>query len=428
MPPGFEGSNPSPPTIVNLRDNFNNSINLFRQNKSRAILTMLGIVIGIMGVIVIISAGNGAQGLIVNQIQSQGSNLIAVFPGSGDEEGPPVSVMGIVITTLKYNDIKALKDPILSPHVEDVTGYVRGTDTVTFGSNKADTTFIGVSASLPNIEDTGVALGSFFGEEDERGLQKVAVLGSDVKKDLFGDDDPLGQLVKIGKHSFRVIGVMRERGTSGFANQDNQIYVPITTAQKLLLGINYINFGRAKIKDNVDIDKAIDDIKLILRDRHDLAFGQPNDFDIRSQKDAINILLKVTNAIKFFLAAVAGIALLVGGIGIMNIMLVAVQERIREIGLRKAVGARNFDIMEQFLVETILITSAAGIIGIILGVMVSYLIAQIMQLLKFDWDFSVSIFSVILSVVVSSVIGLVFGIVPARRASKLNSIEALRYE
>lgn len=413
---------------MNFKDNVHNSLNLFRQNKSRAVLTMLGIVIGIMGVIVIISAGNGAQGLIVNQIQSQGSNLVAVFPGSGDEEGPPVSVMGIVITTLKYEDIKALKDPILSPRVQEVSGYVRGTDTVTYGSNKADTTFIGVSASLPEIEDTGVALGSFFSEEDERGLQKVAVLGADVKKDLFGDDNPLGQLVKIGKHSFRVIGVMRERGTSGFANQDNQIYVPIITAQKLLLGIDYINFGRAKIATGAKLDQAIEDIKLILRDQHDLASGQPNDFDVRSQTDAINVLLKVTNAIKFFLAAVAGIALLVGGIGIMNIMLVAVQERIREIGLRKAVGARGLDIIEQFLIETIIITSVAGLIGIILGIIISYLLAVVMQSLDYDWAFSLSLLSIVLSVAVSSAIGFIFGLIPARRASRLDPIDALRYE
>jgi putative ABC transport system permease protein len=234
--------------------------------------------------------------------------------------------------------------------------------------------------------------------------------------------------VKIGKHGFRVIGVMRERGTSGFANQDNQIYVPITTAQKLLLGINYVNFGRAKVKDNADIDHAIDDIKSILRDRHDLAIGQPNDFDVRSQKDAINVLLKVTNAIKFFLAAVAGIALLVGGIGIMNIMLVAVQERIREIGLRKAVGATKFDVTEQFLIETVIITSIAGILGIILGIFISYLVSFIMQSLGFDWNFSISLVSVFLSVIISSAIGFIFGLVPARRASKLDPIEALRYE
>jgi len=389
---------------------------------------MLGIIIGIMGVIVIISAGSGAQSLIVSQIQSQGSNLVAVFPGNGDKEGPPVSVMGIVITTLKYDDILALKDSVLSPHVKAVTGYVRASETITWRGNKVDTSIVGVSYTLPMVEDTATELGSFFTEEDEKSLQKVAVLGSDVKKNLFDGENPIGELIKIGKTSYRVIGAMKERGASGFSNQDNQIYIPVTTGQKLLLGIDHVSFGRAKIASDSDIDHAMNDIKEILRTRHDIKENQPDDFDVRSQKDAINVMLKVTNAIKFFLAAVAGIALIVGGIGIMNIMLVAVQERIREIGLRKAVGARNYDIMEQFLLETIFITSLAGIIGIILGVIVSYLVAKIINYLGYSWEFSISIYSIILAVGVSSLIGFIFGLIPARRASKLNSIEALRYE
>ena len=413
---------------MNIRDNFNSSFRILLQNKSRSFLTMLGIIIGIMGVIVIISAGNGAQSLIISQIQSQGTNLVAVFPGSGDKEGPPVSVMGIVITTLKYDDILALKDPVLSPHVKAVTGYVRASETVTWRGNKADTSIVGVSYTLPEVEETETVEGSFFTEEDEKSLQKVAVLGSDVKKNLFDGENPIGELVKIGKTSYRVVGVMEERGASGFSNQDNQIYIPVTTGQKLLLGIDHVSFGRAKISADVAAEHAMEDIKSILRVRHDIKENQPDDFDVRSQKESIDVMLKVTNAIKFFLAAVAGIALVVGGIGIMNIMLVAVQERIREIGLRKAVGARNYDIMEQFLIETIFITSLAGIIGIILGIFVSYSVAKVITFLGYDWEFSISIYSIILAVGVSSAIGFIFGLIPARRASKLNSIEALRYE
>jgi len=413
---------------VNFRETLHNSYHILEQNKLRSFLTMLGIIIGIMGVIVIISAGAGAQSLIFNQIKSQGSNLVAIFPGSGEKDGPPVSVMGIVITTLKNEDIQALRNPKLSPHVEAVTGYVRGSETVTWLGNKTDTSIIGVSASLPIVEDTKVAQGDFFSEEDEKGLQKVAVLGADTYKDLFGDQNAIGELIKIGKHNFRVIGVMIERGASGFSNQDKQIYVPITTAQKLILGIDYISFGRAKVLGEQNIDGAIGDIRVILRDRHDLAPGEVDDFDIRSQKESLDTLLTVTNAMKFFLAAIAGIALLVGGIGIMNIMLVAVQERIREIGLRKAVGAKNSNIMTQFLIETVFITFLAGVGGVLLGVLVTYLIAKVVQYLGYDWEFIISIYSLILAVGVSSLIGLIFGLIPARRASKLNPIEALQYE
>lgn len=413
---------------MNLSETLHNTYHILSANKTRSILTMLGIVIGIAGVIVIISVGSGAQSLIVNQIKSQGANLIAVFPGNTEDEGPPASVMGIVITSLKYDDVKALKDPARAPDILDYTAYVRGSVDASWQGNKANTSYVGVSASLPFIEDTGAQSGAFFTEEDENSLQKVAVLGADVKKDLFGDQDPIGELVKIGKHSFRVIGVMRERGTAGFTNQDNQIYVPVTTAQKLLAGINYISFGRVKVSDEAKIDDAMDDIGEILRERHNIDIGAPVDFDVRSQKDALDVLLKVTNAIKFFLAAVAAVALLVGGIGITNIMLVSVQERIREIGLRKAVGAQNQNILSQFLIETVLITSIAGVIGIILGVVVSYLIAIVVRQLGYDWDFSVSVLSIILSVGVSFAIGFVFGLVPARKASKLDPIEALRYE
>ncbi|OGH71787.1 MAG: hypothetical protein A3C74_02180 [Candidatus Magasanikbacteria bacterium RIFCSPHIGHO2_02_FULL_44_13] len=413
---------------MNFKDNIHNSVNLFRQNKTRAFLTMLGIIIGIAGVIVIISAGNGAQSLITNQIKSQGSNLVAIFPGNGDDEGPPVSVMGIVITTLKYDDVKALKNSVRAPDVLDYTGYVRGSIDASWQGNKANTSYVGVSASLPFIEDTTTQTGSFFTAEDENGLQKVAVLGSDVKKDLFNDQDPIGGLVKMGKHSFRVIGVMRERGTAGFTNQDNQIYVPITTAQKLLSGINYVNFARVKINDENKISAAMDDIREILRERHNIDIGAPVDFDVRSQRDALDVLFKVTNAVKFFLVAVAAVALLVGGIGIMNIMLASVQERVREIGLRKAVGAQSWQILSQFLVETVVITSLAGIIGMVFGIIAAYIISVIVRGLGYDWEFSVSILSIILSVGVSSIIGFIFGLVPARRAGRLDPIEALRYE
>jgi len=413
---------------MRLKDNFKTTLKIINQNRIRSFLTMLGIIIGIAGVIVIISAGTGAQSVIINQVKSQGSNLISIFPGSADEEGPPASVFGIVITTLTYDDIYALKDNPRLPYVENVSPYVQGTDRVTWEGHEADATFVGVSHDLLDIESTNVKSGQFFTEDDERSLQRVAVIGSDIKKDLFGDESPIGKRIKIGKHNFQVVGEMTERGTSGFTNQDKQIYVPVTTAQKLLLGINHVSFARIKIRNEQYIDKSMDEIKEILRERHDINMGEPVDFDVRSQTDALDALLSITDAIKFFLTAIAGISLIVGGIGIMNIMLVAVQERIREIGLRKAVGAKRYQIIMQFLLETILITLLAGIIGISLGVGVSFGVAQIAQYLGFDWNFSVPLYSVILSTGVSGLIGLIFGFIPAQKAGKLNPIEALQYE
>ncbi len=413
---------------MDLLENVKNSFGLIARNKVRSILTMLGIIIGIMGVIVIISVGSGAQSLIINQVRSVGSNLVAVLPGGSEDEGPPAAVMGIVITTLKYDDIKALKDPVRAPYVQAYSAYVRGAVTASWKGNKTDTTFIGASAGLPQVEDADVISGHFFGKEDEESLQRVAVIGSDVRDNLFGQADSIGELVKIGKHSFRVIGVMESRGVSGFSNQDNQIYVPVTTAQKLLLGIDYVNYARVKISDQGRVDQSVEEIEAILRERHDIDQDQFDDFTVSSQKDSLDALFNITNAIRFFLAAIAGIALIVGGIGIMNIMLVSVQERIKEIGLRKAVGAKNGQILLQFLIETIVLTTFAGLVGILLGISISYGVSVIVQYLGYDWDFVISPLAIIVAVGISSAIGLVFGLVPARGASKMDPIEALRYE
>jgi ABC-type antimicrobial peptide transport system permease subunit len=389
---------------------------------------MLGIIIGIAGVITIISVGNGAEHLIIQQVKSQGSNLIAIFPGNTEEEGPPASVFGIVITTLKLEDVQKLTNNLRLPYIEHTSGYVQGTDRITWQGEETTATFVGGNASIPEIESTTISTGHFFTEDDVISNQKVTVLGFDIAQELFGDQDPIQKRIKIGKHNFRIIGVMSERGTSGFTNQDRQIYVPITTAQKLLLGINHISFARAKISDEHAIQESKESIKEILREQHNLEFGEPNDFDVRSQTDALDALLSITKALRLFLTAIASIALLVGGIGIMNIMLASVEERIREIGIRKAVGAKKSHIISQFLIESIILTLIAGILGIFAGIGISFMIAKIVQLLGFEWKFIVPLYSLLLSAGVSGTIGLVFGLLPAKKAGKLNPIEALRYE
>lgn len=400
---------------------------LLNRNRVRSFLTMLGIVIGVMSVVIIMSVGAGAQSLILNQVKSLGSNLVGVLPGKSDDQGPPAAVFGIVVTTLTNEDGRAIMAGG-NPHLIAYTPYVRGADTVTAGDYKTDTSFVGVNADYLNVEEAKLASGRFFTDEEDRGLARVAVLGSATAKDLFPDTDPVGKSIKIKRTNFTVIGVIKERGVSGFQNQDDQIFVPVTSAQKLLLGINYVSFMRLKVDDAAYTDNSLEFIQSVLRERHHITDPENDDFSVRSANQGIEVLTTITNALRFFLAAIAAISLLVGGIGIMNIMLAAVEERTKEIGLRKAVGATNRDVITQFLVETILITFLGGLIGIALGVIISISIARIAVAQGYSWDLVISPGSIMLGCVVSISIGLLFGISPARRASHLHPIEALRYE
>jgi ABC-type antimicrobial peptide transport system permease subunit len=388
---------------------------------------MLGIIIGVMSVIVIVSVGAGAQSLILNQIKSMGSNLIGVLPGKSDEKGPPASAMGIVITTLKMSDMEAIMKGEF-PDFVAVSGYVRGTDTVTFGENKIDTNFVGVSSDLPIVEDTGTETGRFFTSEEDVSMSRVAVLGSQVAEELFNGEDPINKQIKIKKTNFTIIGVMKKRGTSGFQNQDDQIFVPITTAQKLLLGIDYISFARVKTNSSESVDSGMLYVQEVLRDRHDISNPENDDFSVRSMAQGLSVMTTVTNALKMFLTAIAAIALIVGGIGIMNIMLVTVQERTREIGLRKAVGAKNKDITIQFLVESSMMTFFGGAVGIVFGILISVAAAVLARSYGYYWETIITPSSILIACAVSISIGLVFGVIPAKKASKLDPIEALRYE
>lgn len=412
---------------MHLAENIHAIWHVLGRNKIRSFLTMLGVIIGVMSVIIVLSAGAGAQGMILNQVKSLGSDLIGVLPGASDEKGPPASAMGIVVTTLKNEDIRALIRSG-SSHIVAGTSYVKGADTITWGDNQTDTNFVGVNYSLVDVENAKVEIGRFFTEEEENSMARVAVLGSTVAKDLFGDANPVGSQIKIKKSSFNVIGVMKARGVSGFQNQDDQIYVPLNTAQKLLLGIDYVSFARLKVDHPDNVDAAMEDARVFLRERHKIDRPEEDDFSVRSMAQGLEAITQITNALKLFLAAVAAIALIVGGVGIMNIMLAAVQERTREIGLRKAVGATNRHIVQQFLIETVMITFIGGILGIAAGIVISYLIALVVQSLGYDWDFIISVPSIVLGCAVSVGIGMLFGIVPARKAAKLDPIEALRYE
>lgn len=398
------------------------------RNKVRSLLTMLGIIIGVMSMIIIISVGAGAQSLVLNQVKSLGSNLIAILPGKSEDNGPPAAAFGVVITSLTYEDGKALANGSF-PGITAMVPYVRGAETVTWRDQKVDTTFVGVTPALLRVEETEVATGRFFTDEEEGTTARVVVLGSEVADNLFdGEEDPIGQQIVLKKTNFTIIGVMKKRGTSGFQNQDNQVFVPLSAAQKLLLGINYVNFIRLKIDKPENTTDAIDYIKEILRERHAISNPAYDDFSVRSTDQGLAVITQITNALTIFLTAISAISLLVGGIGIMNIMLAAVQERTKEIGLRKALGAKSRHIVQQFLIETVFITLVGGAVGIILGVGIAVAVATIARALGYAWDLVISPSSIFLGCGVAAGIGLVFGIIPAKRASKLDPIEALRYE
>ncbi|MDQ5971013.1 MAG: Multidrug transporter substrate-binding protein, partial [Patescibacteria group bacterium] len=369
---------------------------MIRRNKMRSFLTSLGIIIGISSVIIIISLGAGAQSLLVNEIKSVGSDLIGVLPGASESNGPPASVFGINITTLKYADGQAIKSRV--PEIVDFSGYVRGAATVSIEGRKKEASFVGVNANYLNIESTEVVSGRFFTNEEDNSASRVVVLGSEVAEALFNFSDPLDTHVKINKETFDVIGVMKSRGSGGFQNQDNEIYIPLNTGQKIMLGINYISLMRLKVASGADVDSTVEEVKKVLRDQHGITDPEKDDFSVRSQVQTLDTLKTLTDALSYFLAMVAGISLIVGGIGIMNIMLVSITESTREIGLRKAVGARRRDISIQYLIQTVVLSMVGGLLGIFFGVLISWLVSVVANYLGYAWDFVITWQSVVLAV------------------------------
>ncbi|MBI2458950.1 MAG: ABC transporter permease [Parcubacteria group bacterium] len=413
-----------------FRQSVKTSAGALLANKARSFLTMLGIIIGVAAVIVIMAVGAGAQGLILSQIKNLGTNLIGVLPGKSEDKGPPAQVLGIIITTLNYGDALALADKNNVPNLTAVAAYSKAIGTVSWGADSYDTNISGTTASYLDVEGGELEQGRFFTADEEKNLARVAVLGSEVKARLFGASDPAGARIKFKKQSFEVIGVMKKRGLAAFQNYDDQIFMPLATVQKVISGVDYLGFIRAKVDDGKNINRAINDISLTLRERHNIIdqSGASDDFTVRSAAQALGAIATVTDALRFFLAAMAALSLLVGGIGIMNIMLVSVTERTREIGLRKAVGASNKDIRRQFLTQAVIITLLGGLIGIALGVLTAVLISLAARFLGYSWDLVISWLSIALAVAVSAAIGLIFGLYPAFKASRLEPVEALRHE
>lgn len=418
---------------------FFKNVNVITKNllsrKARSFLTILGIVIGVAGVIIIISLGAGAQALVLGQITKLGSNIIGVLPGKSNESGPPAAVFGVQIKTLVNRDLEMIKDKNRVPHAVDVASFVRGNATLVSGRESVDTTFTATDGSYPRVQNVQMESGNFFTDEESKNGANVIVLGYDVATQLFPNGGEIGSIVKIqnggntfGGIPFRVIGVQEKLGNVAFQNQDDQVFIPFIIGQRQILGIDYIQFIRIKTDTADNVKSTMKDIEQVLRESHNIKNVEDDDFSVRDLADAIKILTSITDALRMFLGLMAAISLIVGGIGIMNIMLVTVSERTREIGLRKAIGATPKQIRNQFLIEAVLLTGVGGILGILVGIFISYLIALGARYAGYDWTFVISPVAIIVAVLVSSITGIVFGLFPALKASKLNPIDALRYE
>lgn len=398
--------------------------------KLRSFLTILGIIIGVSAVIVVMAVGTGAQKLILDQITGLGSNLVGVLPGASSETGPPAQAFGITITTFKYKDFLAVLDKNNVPEVETGAAYVTANETVAYQNTEKTISVIGTTHQYAEVQDAEIEGGRFFYSAENTNLARSAVLGSKIKEDYFGAGDPTGKTLKIGKENFTVVGYFRQKGSTGFgvASQDDAVFVPLFSAQKILLGIDYLSFARFKVGDARQLESAKVRIEETMRQQHGIKDPSNDDFSVRDLASALELISTVTNVLKYFLTLIAAISLIVGGVGIMNIMLIAVNQRIREIGLRKAVGARKINIIAQFIAESVTITVIGGTLGIILGVIVSFLISVGAKLFGYDWPFVVQASAIFIGFGVSFFIGIIFGLYPALKAAKISPIEALRYE
>ncbi len=389
-------------------------------NKMRSLLTMLGIIIGVGAVIAMVSIGMGVRNNIQQSIASLGSNMLIVMPGAENRTG--VRGGAGSKTTLEDEDADAIKAKIGG--IDNVSAMVSGSYQVVFGNSNWKTSVQGVSPDYMDIRSLEVESGIFITEHDMVKRNRVAVIGSTVSENLFGGSNPVGQNIRIDNQPFKIIGVLKKKGQSSMGqDQDDVIIVPMTTAQERMLGVNYVHSINVQVSSPDIMDEVQEDIETLLRQRHHIAKGQEDDFNVRNLTSLMETMDSTTAMITMLLGAVAGISLLVGGIGIMNIMMVSVTERTREIGIRKALGATFRNIMMQFLIESVVIGIIGGVIGIFMGCMLSIAVAEF-----FNFNTVITLLPIAVSFSFAVGTGLFFGIYPARKAAKLDPIEALRYE
>ncbi len=395
--------------------------------KSRSLLTILGIIIGITAVILIMSLGSGAQALILSQIQGLGSNTVVVFPGR--EPTGPSDFAQLFSDSLKERDFLALKKKGAVPTLKAIMPLVFGADAAVYAGETYRLTIYGGTKLFQEIFDLRVESGSFFEENDVKGANSVVVIGAKVKKELFGDREAIGEKIKIKNRNYVVVGVLPATGQLSFFNFDDAVLVPYSVAQRYILGIKYFHRLLIEADAQENIKRTVADVEGVLRSMHGITDPKKDDFHVDTQADLAETLKTVTDVLTIFLSAVAAISLVVGGIGIMNIMLVSVTERTREIGLRKALGATDQNILWQFLLEAVILTASGGVVGIALGLLFSFSASVVLtRAVGIDWVYTFPVTAVLLGLGVATAVGLIFGLYPARKASLKSPIEALRYE
>lgn len=410
---------------------FLQSIKALKANKGRTFLTMLGIIIGIGTVILVLSAGAGFRSLIDSEVASFGSNTLFVqthIPSATKKrseatDGPGGAVVGVVITSFKQRDLDAINK---LQNVSGSYGIITGQAVAVYRDNKKNAIYYGSGAEKFSIDKTELSSGRFFTKAEDSSGAQVAILGSTIAEDLFGQDDPVGKLFKLGTLNFQVIGVYAPQGA--LSQNDGIVFLPLNTAQKKLLGVDYITVAVVALDNINDADATAEQIKNTIRNNHRITDSAKDDFIVQTQAQALDTFNTIFDGITYLLIAIAAISLLVGGVGIMNIMYVVVTERTAEIGLKKALGAKESDILWEFLTEAVVVTVVGGVIGIGLGSFLGFVVSLIAKAANLAWTFSVPMYAIIIGFGVSAIIGISFGVFPAKSAAKMDPIEALRYE